>query len=140
MPIRFNQDRLDTFDAVLPAITRFRVVFGRDLSPNFLAELYVARELNLELPDRPNEPGPDATDERGQKYEIKYRSPSTLNIDLNSFNFDQLILVNLAEDYHLIGMWRMPVEKAKAIFTFREKYHKYQATQAKVKREAIRIR
>jgi len=140
MPIRFDQNKIDALEAILPAITRFRAAFGRDLSTDFLAELYAARELNLELPDRSNEPGSDAIDDRGRKYEIKYRSLTTLNVDLNSFDFDYLILVNLAEDYRLIGMWQLPVERAKTVFSFREKYRKYQATQERVKSVAIRIR
>jgi len=140
MPMRFDAAKLEAFDAVLPAIARFKAAFGRDISPDFLAELYAARELNLELPDNSNQPGADATDGIGQRYQIKYRSVSTLNIDLNSFDFDQLVLVNLAEDYRLIGMWCLPVHKARTIFTFREKYRKYQATQKRFKQEGTQIR
>lgn len=41
----------------LPAITAFRKAYGRDATPDFIAELYVAREFDLKLPTRRNEPG-----------------------------------------------------------------------------------
>ena len=140
MAIKLDQANRGAFEAVLPAIAAFKKAFRRDLSPDFIAELFVARELNLVLPDRPNEPGADAMDSAGRRYEIKYRSASTLNVDLNSFDFEQLVLVNLDDDYGLLGMWTLSVEQAKSLFTFREKFRKYQATQEKVKREATKIR
>ncbi len=140
MPFRMDGDHRDAFDAVLPAIAKFKKVFRRDLSPDFVAELYVARELDLTLPDRRNEPGADATDPAGRRYEIKYRSPSTLNVDINSFEFDYLVLVNVDEQYALTGMWVLSVMKAKTIFKFRPNFRKHQATQPQVKREATRIR
>ena len=140
MSIRFDQEKSEVFDTILPVIARFKKEFGRDLSTDFIAELYAARELNLELPDRSNEPGSDAKDDSGQRYEIKYRNTRTINVDLNGFDFDYLILVNLSEDYYLVGMWRTPVDRAKSIFTFRKNFRKYQATQEKVKCESIRIR
>lgn len=140
MSIRFDQELSDAFDEVLPAITKFKAAFGRDISADFLAELYVARKLNLELPDKSNQPGADAIDSKRQKYEIKYRSPNTNNVDLNSFNFDYLILVNLSNDYGLIGMWELPVATAKSLFKYREDFRKYQTTQAIVKRNSKRIK
>ncbi len=140
MPIRFDLDKKAVFDSIIPAIASFKAVFGRDISPDFLAELYVARELDLELPDESNKPGADAISFNGERYEIKYRSTSTLNVDVNNFDFDNLVLVNLDKDYHLIGLWLLPVDKARKIFVFREKFRKYQATQEKVKLMSTRLK
>jgi hypothetical protein len=46
------------------------------------------------------------------------------------------VLVNLADDYSVRGMWRLPVEKARTLFVYREKFRKYQAMQTSVKRNA----
>jgi len=135
-----DEDHRDAFDAVLPAIARFRRVFGRDISPDFVAELYAARELDLCLPDRGSEPGADATDPGGHRYQVKYRSTSTKNVDLSNFEFEYLILINLSKQYVLTGMWCLPVGKARAIFKYQSRFRKYQVTQQKVKREASRIR
>ena len=140
MPIRLDPAKRAAFEAVLPAIGAFKKAFARDLSMGFVAEIYAARDLDLQLPDRPNEPGADATDNGGQRYQIKHRSPSTLNVDLNNFNFDHLVLVNLDDDYRLVGMWSLPVEQAKSLFMFRERFGKYQATQDRVKHAATRVR
>jgi hypothetical protein len=135
-----DEDRRDALDAVLPAIARFRRIFGQEITPAFVAELIAARELDLSLPDRLNEPGADAVDPAGQRYQIKYRSASTLNVDLNTFDFDHLVLVNMDDHYTVTGMWLLPVDRAKEIFSFRPKFRKYQTTQQKLKREATRIR
>jgi hypothetical protein len=139
MPIRLNEGRRAAFEAVLPAIAAFKRAFGRNISADFLAELYAARELNLELPDAPNEPGADATDQAGKRYQIKYRQASTLNIDVNNFAFDYLVLVNLDDSYVPTGIWSLPVDEAKVLFTFREKFRKYQATQTTFKRQATKV-
>ncbi len=64
----------------------------------------------------------------------------TLNIDVNSFEFDVLVLVNVDEQSRLHGRWRLGVKQAKALLTSRENYRKHQATQAKVKAEVTKIR
>jgi hypothetical protein len=140
LTIRLDQSRRQAFEEVLPAIAAFKKAFGRDISVDFIAELYAARELDLELPDGPNQAGADATDGLGKRYQIKCRHPSTLNVDLNSFAFEYLVLVNLDDAYMLTGMWSLPVERAKMVFTFREKFRKYQATQERLKREATKVR
>jgi hypothetical protein len=62
------------------------------------------------------------------------------NVDLNNLDFDYLVLVGLDDEYHLAELWRTTVSKARDIFTWREKYRKYQATQTQVKKVAERIR
>lgn len=101
MPIKLDHTNQAAFEAVLPAIAAFKRSFKRDLSPGFVAELYAARELNLALADGANESGADGTDSAGCRYEIKLRTASTLNVDLNGFNFDELVLVNLDDEYQL---------------------------------------
>ena len=84
------------------------------------------------------EPGYDALGPRGERYEVKYRSAGTLNVDVNSF--DYLVFENLDDDYRLLGMWRISVAQASKLFTWREGFKRYQATQSKVKRVAERVR
>ncbi len=139
MPITLDESRLEAFSAVLPAIARFKRAFGRDLSPDFVAELYAARQYGLVLPDRCNQPGADAADQEGRRYQIKYRSPATLNVDINNFNFDFIVLVNVDDDYRLAGMWRLPVAQVRAICVNREKFRKFQVTQSRFKAEATRL-
>ena len=124
------------FEAAIAAMARFRTIFGRDLQPSFVAELYAAKELGLKVNLAGNEPGHDAVDRLGMRYQVKYRSPETLNVDVNNFDFDYLVLVNLDAEYRLRGMWRITTEQAEAAFVWREKFRKYQATQASVKRVA----
>jgi len=138
MAIELTAKRLAAFDAVLPALSAFKRAFGRDVAPDFLAELYVAKEFKLQLSDRKNEPGADATDEQGRRYQIKYRSPSTQNVDINNFDFDYIVLVNLGDDYGLAGLWRLTVEQVRAISSSRPDFGKFQITQARFKSEAVR--
>ena len=55
---------------------------------------------------------------------------------MNNFEFDYLVLVNLTDDNGVRGMWRLPVDKARALFVHRERFRKYQATQKAVKQNA----
>jgi hypothetical protein len=139
VPYGMDEDRREALDAILPAMAKFKRVFGRDPTPSFVAELIAARHFGLTLPDRVNEPGADATDPNGLRYQIKHRSPTTLNVDVNNFAFDRLVLVNIDDQYNVTGMWVLGVERAKEMFTFRAKFRKYQATQQGVKRAASRI-
>ena len=124
---------------MLPAISAFRRAFGRDVSVDFIAELYAAREFNLTLPDRRNEPGFDALDTTGRRYQVKFRSSGTQNVDINGFDFDFIVLVNLDENYELAGLWRMDNATAKGLFTHRPEYRKWQTTQKHFKNAAERI-
>jgi len=135
-----DEERLAAFAAVLPAISAFKRAFGRDLSPDFVAELYAARELDLELPGRRNQPGSDAIDATGHRYQVKFRSPDTQNVDTNNFDFDYIVLINLTDDYALAGLWRMDRATAQGIFAHRPDYRKWQITQARFKQAAERIR
>ena len=118
------------------ALVQFKREFGRDLTVELLAELYVALELDLLPVSAPNQRGFDLIGADGQRYQVKQRRPDVLNVDVNNFEFDFLVLVNLTDDYRVRGMWQLPVEKARALFAHREKFRKYQATQKSVKRNA----
>lgn len=137
MPIILDQKHLEALEKAIAAMAEFRCTFGRDLKPDFVAELYAARELGLVVSDSPNEPGYDAIGSDGKRYEIKYRNAQ--NVDVNNFNFDYLILVNLDDDYRLTGMWQIPSDEARKIFQYRENFNKYQATQNKLKAHAQKI-
>jgi len=138
MSIRLDKEKIEIFEKTIAIMAEFKHVIGRELKPDFIAEIYVARELNLELMDGPNAPGYDAIDSSGKRYEIKERTAQ--NVDVNNFNFDFLILVNLDDQYHVKGMWKLTNEEAQKIFVFREKFRKYQTTQDKFKANALRIR
>jgi hypothetical protein len=115
------------------ALVEFKREFNRDLTVSLLAELYVALELDLLPASLSNQQGFDLIDAEGKRYQVKQRGCDVLNVDVNNFDFDYLVLVNLTEDYAVQGMWRLPVEKARALFVHREKFRKYQATQKSVK-------
>lgn len=133
-----TSEQIEALDGLVEPLARFRKAFGRDAGPDFIAELEVARRYNLRLSDRPNEPGCDAIDAHGRRYQIKYRSAGTLNVDFNNFDFDVAVLVNIDEAHHVAGMWTLPVDRVQAMCAYREKFRKYQVTQARFKAEAER--
>lgn len=136
--MELNDQQVEAFDTALDAHARFRRAFGRPLSPDFVAELHVARELSLSVAENTNTPGYDATDFDGAKYQIKLRDAKTQNVDVNNFDFDYLVLVILDDDYRLAELWRMTVNRARDVFVRRKS--KFQATQAKVKLASKRIK
>ena len=114
-----NEAQLAALEAALPAMSAFKLAFGRDPSADFVAELYATREFDLQLPHRRNEPGYDAVDSSGRRYQVKLRSPTTQNVDINNFDFDYIVLVNLDDGYLLTGLWRLDAATAQAIFVHR---------------------
>jgi hypothetical protein len=120
-------------------MAEFRKTFDRPLEPGFVAELHVANWLGLEICEEATQAGFDARGPDGTRYQIKYRHQATRNVDVNNFEFDQLVLVNLDDDYQLAGMWCLSVEQAKELFTWRERFRKYQVTQKCFKQAAERI-
>lgn len=131
--IQLDEEKTDAFKNAVTAMDDFRRIFKRDLEPSFIAELYVAEKLNLKINLSSTEPGFDAIDSSGSRFEIKYRSITTQNVDVNNFDFDYLILVNLDNLYRLIEMWKMSSDQARQIFTQRKDFRKYQVTQKKFK-------
>jgi hypothetical protein len=127
------ESKRETIKVAVEALVRFKREFNRDLTPSVLAELYVARELDLVPAELCNHPGYDLLGSDGKRYQVKQRGGEVLNVDVNNFDFDYLVLVNMGEDYSLTGMWQLPVEAAQRLFVFREKFRKYQATQKSVK-------
>ncbi|MHB8637548.1 MAG: DUF6998 domain-containing protein [Fimbriimonadaceae bacterium] len=122
-------------ERILESAAEFRRAFGAPFSENLLAEVYVARQLGLEI-CMGNNAGFDAVDPKGQRYQIKNRSVKTLNVDVNNFDFDHLILVNLDEFLKPSGMWIVARAEIEGEFTSREKFRKHQITQQKLKRLA----
>ena len=129
----------EIIEIALRALADFKREFGRDLTPSLLAELYVALKLDLAPATQGNQAGFDLIATDGKRFQVKQRDPATLNLDINSFDFDYLVLVNLADDYSLLGLWKMHVNEARKIFRHREKFRKYQATQKAFKDLAERI-
>jgi len=134
-----DEARWQVFERALPVMAAFERAFDRRLDANFIAELYAARHLGLTISAVNNNPGYDATDANGERYQIKRRDEAVLNVDLNNFAFDQVVLVNLDQDYRLVGLWRMQVSTAQRLFVHREKYRKYQLTQTRFKGSAERL-
>ena len=130
--IMLDDQRIQVFEKSIDAMSEFKAAFGRGLSGDFLAELYAAKALKLQVLGL-NHPGYDALGENEERYQIKYRSLSTQNVDVGSFDFDYLVLVNLDEEYRPAGLWRITAEQAQAVFTQRVKFRKYQTTQNKIK-------
>mgnify|MGYP001113145225 CR=1 FL=1 len=137
--IWLNEEKQKVFYNAISAMAEFKSVFGRDLAPQSLVELYTAEKLGLKINPRAMERGFDAVDHFGKRYQIKYRHPRTLNVDVNNFDFDYLVLVELDSAYQLSGIWRITSDQARKIFTYRDKFRKYQATQTKVKEIAEQI-
>ena len=131
--MRIGKHERETLENAIYAMAKFKEVFGRDLEPSFVAELYAFNKLGLEICDTRNELGFDAIDNKGRRYQIKYRSPGTPNVDINNFNFDYVVLVNVDDKFLVSGMWLATIGQAKEIFTLREKFRKNQVTQKKLK-------
>jgi hypothetical protein len=72
----------------------------------------------------------------GKRYQVKRRGCDVLNVDVNNFDFDFFVLLNLSDDYALKGIWRLPVDAAQKLFVFRERFRKFQAAQKSVKANA----
>src|SRR5262245_28012809 len=87
------------FQNALQAMASFRRTFGRSLDPALVAELHAALTLDLRLCRGSNTPGFDALDRNGKRYQTKLRTAQ--NVDLQNFDFDYLVLVNLDDDFGL---------------------------------------
>jgi hypothetical protein len=134
-----SSERIKVFENALQAMVRFRQAFGRGLSDANVAEYYVARALNLQLVSPVNAKGYDLLDTSGIRYQVKCRNATALNVDINNFGFDYLVLVNLDNDYQVAGMWRISVADLRTLCSAREDFRKYQVTQARLKQHAQRI-
>jgi hypothetical protein len=87
MPTR---DLIETAVGVLADLKR---EFGRDLTASLLVELHIALEPHLRLLGKIDQPGFELVGRNGKLYQLNQRDPKTLNVDLNSFDFDCLILM-----------------------------------------------
>lgn len=135
--VQLDEEKIRVFEKATVAMAEFRRAFNRDLKPDSIAELYVCKRLGLNINLSPYESGFDAIDSFGKRYQIKYRRAQ--NVDVNNFNFEYIILVNLDDNYQPAGMWRITSDQAKKLFTPRPKFRKSQVTQKKFKNIAERI-
>lgn len=83
----------DLIETAVGALGDLKREFGRDLTASLLAELHLALEPHLRLLGKTNQPGFELVGRNGKRYQLKQRDPKTLNVDLNSFDFDCLILM-----------------------------------------------
>ena len=118
------------------ALCTFRTKFGVELSFSNLCEIYVALELGLPMPSKGNTRGFDLRSSDGTRYQVKGRDASVLNVDINNFDFDYIVLVNLTDDYRPLGMWKLRVDQARELAADRGKYNKFQLTQKAFKQAA----
>jgi hypothetical protein len=138
--IKLTKEHLNVFDKALSVMAEFKNAFRRNLGPDMIAEIYVAKELSLNICVG-NKPGYDLVGPDNYRYQVKFRDANTQNIDINNFDFDFIVLVNLKEeDFTLKGMWLLTQPAAQSIFSTREKYNKHQVTQKKFKEIAKKIR
>ena len=89
-------EQVQAFDDALAALASFKRTFGRALNEGFVPELHAARVLGLRIVAGVNAAGFDAVDEDGARYQIKLRRAQ--NVDLDSFGFDDPVLVALDDD------------------------------------------
>ena len=129
----------EVFAKALEAMTSFRETFGRPLDEHFVAALHVALNMDIMLTDEADSAGYDAVDKDGKRYQIKYRSPDALNVDVKDFDFDYLVLVNLNENYQLAGMWKMPALRAEGIFAYKDDSKHFQTTQVRYREEGEQV-
>lgn len=140
--VSLGESRVRLLQETVRTMQEFQRVFGCSLSVDGLAVIFVADRLGLDVVVPVNNKGFDARDRRtGARYEVKYRANSVRQVDLNNFEFDLLVLVNLGADYYPSGMWQMTRAQAERVFVRRE-YRgiaKFQCSQAKFKAEAERL-
>ena len=137
--VQIDEEKNEVFENTISAMAKFKKVFHKDAQPSSLAEIYAANRLRLKLNISDTQEGFDATNDTGKRYQIKYRKAQ--NIDINNFNFDYIVLVNLDDNYKLTGIWRATVTQAKDISGWREGkgYARNQFTQTKFKSIAERV-
>jgi len=137
--MRMDDEKSKIFRNMIKAMAEFRNTFSRDIDTSFAAELYAAEQLGLTLNPSSKTKGFDGIDTNGKRYQIKYRAASTQNVDINNFDFDYIVLVNLDDNYKLRGMWLCEAEEVKKLSVFRPRFRKYQALQNKLKSSAQQI-
>lgn len=121
------------------AMQSFRMKFGVELSFSRLCEIYAALQLGLPMPVCGNTKGFDLRGTDGARYQVKARNSATLNLDINNFDFDYMVLVNVSDDYRPAGMWKLGVDRIRALSAERGKFRKYQLTQKAFKQAALSI-
>lgn len=121
------------------AMFSFHEKFGIELSFSNLCEIYAALQLGLAMPIGGNKMGFDLQGTDGTRYQVKGRQEGTLNVDINNFEFDYVVLVNLSDDYLPSGMWKMSMDSIRSMCAERGKFRKFQLTQSAFKQAAVPI-
>jgi len=139
--MQLDEHKQMVFQSTLAAMQQFQETFGMKPSPDAIAELHVAMHLGLTLPDQVDHPGFDALAEDGTRYQIKERALSTNMVDMNNFDFDFIVLVNLDDSYQVAGMWQLSVEEVQALAAHRQYdgISKYQISQSVFKKNARQL-
>jgi hypothetical protein len=137
--IRLTNKNRPLFKKAVQIMAEFRRIFSRSLGEDFLAELHLADRLKLKVCGEVNKSGYDAVDNSGKRYQIKYRDTKSQNVDVNNFNFDHVLLVNLGSNYELMEVWEMDRCKAKKVFKKRAEFRKWQVSQKKFKVKTKRL-
>jgi hypothetical protein len=118
------------------AIVAVKREFGKDLTPDMIPELHAALALELLPTPVPYEAELGLQDENGKRYLVKACTANARRVDVYTWDFDYLVLVNLADDYTLQGMWRLPIQRAAPLFTRRADHPRSRALQSKLKANA----
>jgi len=139
LEITMDSDLCSALRLAADALCSFRTKFGVELSFSNLCEIYVALQLGLPMPDRGNTKGFDLRGADGTRYQVKGRDATVQNVDINNFDFDYVVLVNLTDDYRPLGMWKLSVDQARQLAADRGKYNKFQLTQKSFKQAAVPI-
>src|SRR5438876_8396184 len=134
-----DSDVSSTLRLAADAMFSFRKKFGIELSFSNLCEIYVALQLGLAMPSRGNKMGFDLQGTDGTRYQVKGRQEGMLNVDINNFEFDYVVLVNLSDDYRPSGMWKLSMDSIRSLCAERGKFRKFQLTQRAFKQAAVAI-
>lgn len=131
-----DSDKPQPLRQAADAMSSFKIKFGIELSFSNLCEIYVALLLELPMPSRGNTKGFDLLSKEGTRYQVKGRDATVLNVDINNFDFDYIVLVNLSPDYRPAGMWKLSVGRIRSLCADRVKFRKFQLTQKAFKQAA----
>lgn len=89
MSTSVTSEQIEAVRAIVQSAAKFRRAFSKGFTEGLLAEFYAAQHLDLSLCEG-NAQGYDAVGSGGERYQIKFRSVGTLNVDVNNFDFDFL--------------------------------------------------
>jgi hypothetical protein len=138
MSTTITTEQIEAVREIVQSAAKFRRAFSKGFTEALLAEFYAAQHLHLSLCEG-NAQGYDAVGPAGERYQVKFRSVGTLNVDVNNFDFDFLVLVNLDDDLSLAGLWLIGQDEIRSTFAHRPDFRKFQITQSKLKGMATKV-